>query len=422
MAYTNKEVFTLSSVSVILCECFYNLVCIFLDTFLVAKIMSLTNYSLLYIGLFYLVQYACQILLSILLNYLIKKIKLNFFVTIGSVIMIGLVMAVFFLGDELLVNFIPILAVFYSLGSSFFWTGQNNLATIAVSSRYQVRFFTVKKTSVIFIKALVPFVLGSSIEAMGFSIVAVIMAVFTILLFVFSLFIKPNKKFNMEFKFFGFTKKVIKERKNYKLLWTNYKLAFIYGMSITLIGVLFTFMVYKYTKNDFGLGTIKSIVTAISLIGMFVFLKYYRKRQAKWYTFIPMILVPASGIIMLIWTNIYTIITFFFVYNILSVNLTSLTDMRRAGVIRMLSMHEHVLEHNALFEVLLSISRVIGFGLFVLIGYFNYDWMFIALFAFVIVMFVLFCFYTYRTEQLLIEQDKEWKREHVIYSDKTMTH
>ena len=141
MAYSNKEVFTLSSISVILCECFYNLVCIFLDTFLVAKIMALTNYSLLYIGLFYLVQFTCQIFLSVLLNYLIKKIKLNYFVTIGSVIMIALVMSVFFLGDELLISFIPLLAICYSFGSAFFWTGQNNLATIAVSSKYQVRFF-----------------------------------------------------------------------------------------------------------------------------------------------------------------------------------------------------------------------------------------------------------------------------------------
>ena len=264
--------------------------------------------------------------------------------------------------------------------------------------------------------------LGSSISAMGFSVVAIIMIAFTILLFVFSLFVKPNKKIEMEFKFFSFVKKVVKERKDYKLLWANYWTGFFYGFSITLIGVLFTFMVYKYTKNDFGLGTIKSIVTAISLIAMFVFLKYYRKRQAKWYTFVPMILVPICGVVMLIWTNIYTIITFFFVYNILSVNLTSLTDMRRAGVIRMLSMHEHVLEHNALFEIPLCFARVIGFGLFAIVGYFDYEWMFIALVALVLVMYVLFCYYTYKTEKLLVEQDKQWKKEHMVYNDKSVVH
>ena len=417
-SYSNKEVFTLSSVSVVLCECFYNLVCIFVDTFLIARIMSLTNYNLFYIGLFYGVQYCCQIVLCILVNYLIKKVKLNYFVTIGATIMIGLVMTVFFLNDADLINFIPLLAVFYSFGSSFFWTGQNNLATIAVSSRYQVRFFTVKKTSVIFIKALVPIILGSSISSMGFQIVAIMMVVFTVLLFIFSLFIKPNKKFNMQFNFIGYTKKIIKERKNYKLLWNNYLLAFFYGSSITLLTVLFTYMVFKYMQTDFGLGTVKTIITAVSLLGMFSFLKTYRKRHAKYYTFIPMVIVPIVGIVMIVWTNIYTVIAFFFIWNALSVNLTSLADMRRAGAIRLLSMHEHVLEHNALFETVLHFSRIVGFGLFMLVGYLDTTWAFTILMALILVCYIVFCFLTYRTEGLLVQQDKEWKKSHIVSTEK----
>ena len=420
-SYSNKDVFTLSSISVILCECFYNLVCIFVDTFLIARILSLTDYNLYHIGLFYLVQYAVIIFTSIFLNYLLKKIKLNYFVTIGALIIIALVMCVYFLDGATLIAYLPLLAVCYAFGSSFFWTGQNNLATIAVSSRYQVRFFTVKKTSVIFIKALVPILLGSSISAMGFQVVAIIMIAFTILLFIFSLFVKPNRKFDMNFKFRPFVKQLFQEKKQLKLLWGTYATAFFYGLSITTLSVLFTYMVYKNMQSDFGLGLVKTVLTGVSLIGMFIFMKSYRKKQAKWYCVVPLIAVPIAGIVMLIWTNIYTVLVFFGLYNILTVNLTSLTDMRRAGVIRMLDMHDKVLEHNAVFEMVLAFARMIGFGLFAIIGLVNTDWLFTVGVALILVLFLGFCITTYNTENQLIEQDKEWKKAHMVYNDKPQT-
>lgn len=413
MSYSNKEVFTLSSVSVILCECFYNLVCIFVDTFLIARILSVTDYNIFYIGLFYLIQYAVLLILSVLLNYLRKKIKLNYFVTIGAVIMIGLVMSVYFLNDADLITFLPLLAVVYAFGSCFFWTGQNNLATMAVSSRYQVRFFTVKKTAVIAVKAIVPFILGSSISAMGFHIVAIIMVVFTVLLFISSLFIKPNKEIHLKYKFFFYVKTIFKESKNYKILWTSYLSAFFYGLSITTLSVLFTYMVYVESKSDFSLGLIKSIITAISLLGMFSFLKTYRKKQAGLYTFIPMILVPLAGIIMIFCRNITTIIIFFFTYNVLSVNLTGLSEMRRAGVIRMLDMHEHTLEHNSFYEVMLAFARVVGFGIFVITGLVGTEWMLSICLGINLVAFIAYCIYVYRMEKLLIEQGKTWKKDHL---------
>ena len=156
----------------------------------------------------------------------------------------------------------------------------------------------------------------------------------------------------MEFKFKKFTARIFKDKKKHQLLWTSYLTGLLYGISITIISTLFTYMVCKYTAgDDMALGTVKTVITAVALLSMFSFLKFYRKKHAGWYCYVPMIIVPLAGVLMLCMTNIYTIIVFFALYNVLSVNLTSLTDMRRAGVIRMLDMHSHVLEHNAMFEI-----------------------------------------------------------------------
>ncbi len=421
--YSNKDVFTLSSISVILCECFYNIVCIFVDTFFISRILAITGYSLYHLGMFYFVLYGVRVFLGFGLNYLIRKVKLNYFVTIGAVIMIALVLSVYFLGDAELITYLPLLAAVYCAGSAFFWTGHNNLATIAVSSRYQVRFFTVKRTSVTAIKAIAPFVLGSAISGVGeqgFKIVAILMSVFTILLFIFSLFIKQNKKFTMTFRFFPYVKMMVKDKTGeYKLLKNMYKVGFLCGFGITMFTVLFTFLVFKHFKSDFSLGIVKTCITAVALIGMFIFLKSYRKRQAKWYTFIPMIVIPLAGAVMLAFTNQITVIIFFVCYNVLTVNICSLVEMRRAGIIRLLSMHEHILEHNALYEFILDASRIIGFGLFMIVGVINSDIAFIIMVALFLVLLIFFCFYVYKTEKLLIEQDKEWKKTHIAVSDAT---
>lgn len=421
-SYTNKDVFTVSSVSVILCECFWNLVCIFVDTFLIAKILTLTNYSLYNISLFYAVQYGVVLITSFVFNYFLKKIKLNYFVTIGAIIMICLVSLVYFLSDQALIQYLPLLAVCYGFGSSSFWIGQNNLATIAVSSRYQVRFFSTKKTSVIFVKALVPIILGSFISVAGFGIVAIMMMVCTILLFICSLLVKANGKFDMNFKFKPFLNKILKEKEETKMLRKTYVVAFCTGLSITPLAVLFTYMAYNNMQSDFGLGVVKTVITGLSLISLFIFMKYYRKRHAKEYCFPAMILVPIAGIVMLAWMNIYTILVFFAVYNVLGVDLTSLTDMRRAGSIRMLNMHDQVLEHNALFEVILSFSRILSFSLLAITGLIDTQAMFIVAFAIAIIGFVCFGWATYSTERNLVEQDQQWKKQHVIYNDKNAHH
>ncbi len=421
--YTNKDVFTLSSISVILCECFYYLVTIFVDTFVISRILAITNYEIYHIGILYISIYAVRFLFSWCLNYLLKKIKLNYFVTIGALVMMAIVLSVYFLDDASLINFLPLLGLAYSVGSASYWTGQTNLATVAVSSRYQVRFFTVKRTAVVAVKALAPFVLGSAISGVGesgFKIVAILMAVFTVLLFICSFFVKQNKKFTMTFKFFPFVKKVIKERKQYPLLTNIYCAGFYHAFVISLFGAVFTYLIAKNFQSDFYLGTIKTIVTAVSLLGMFSFLKTYRKRHAFWYTFVPMVLIPLATIIMMFFLNSYTVIIAFAVYNILTVNLTSLVDMRRAGIIRLLDMHEHILEHNALFEVILDIGRLIGFGIFLLVGILNSEIALNILIGIILATTVLYCFHLHRIEKLLIEQDKEWKKSHIAVSDSTI--
>lgn len=416
MSYSNKEVFTLSTVSVIICECILGLLTVFVDTFLVSRILYLTSVSLFHIGFFYLIEYVFMFFAMFFMSYLLKKIKLNYFISIGAVLLIALVAIVYFLSDAALIEFLPLLAVLYSLGLSAFWTGHNNLATIAVSSRYQVRFFSVKKTATTIFKAIIPFILGSSISTMGFHLVAILMMVCAVILFVFSILIKPNKKFEMTYCPFKFTKDIIKKRKENKLLWSVYINAFFYGLSISTVSLTFTFLLYKsFSGSDFALGTTKTIVIGIAILSMIIFTKFYRKKHAKYYTIIPMIVIALASIAMLILTNSYTVIIFYFTYETLAVFSTSISTMRRGAIIRQLSMHDKVLEHNAFYEVALEAGRIISFVFMTLVGLFYSNVLFIIFVAFHVLMLIGYIITTYVIEKNIVQQEKIWKKAHVVH-------
>jgi len=415
MAYSNKEVFTLSSISVIVTECIFNLVSIFIDTFLIARILTFTGYNLYYLGLFYAITFFVMMVFAILLNYTLKYIKLNYYLSLGAIFIMATVLVVYFLSETQLLEYMPLLAFCYGFGNAAFYVGHNNLSTYAVRSRYQIRFFSVKKSSVILIKTIVPLVLGTSITTMGFNVVAIIMAVFTLFLLVFSLLIKPDRKYQIKFKYFSYIKKIIKDKQKYKLLWHNYISGFLYGCSITELTMLFTYFVIKsFDGSNLYLGLAKTAMMVLAFINTLIFLKFYRKRRAKFFTMLPLIIVPIAGVIMTLLMNSYTILIFYTLYNIFVVIIESLTDMRRAGIIRLLSMHDDVIEHNAVYYSTQCLSRTIFFVLIMLAGLFDSQVFLIVLLFVFFANFVLMCINTYYTEKLLIEQDKTWHIENKI--------
>ena len=136
-------------------------------------------------------------------------------------------------------------------------------------------------------------------------------------------------------------------------------------------------------------------------------------------TFLPMILIPVAGIVMMFWFNSYTIIAFYAVYRILTVNVGNLIDMRRAGIIRLINKHEHILEHNALYEIIVDFSRILGFGLCMIVGVIGSYIALYVLIAILLISLIADCLLVYIVEKRLIDLDKEWKKTHIAVSDST---
>ncbi len=417
-----NSVFDLSGISIIACDCLQAIICIFIDLFFVSKILHLEGISvaskITSIGLFYVVYYlvlGCSYLVS---GYALRKINKSLFVSLGSIVLTCVVLMVYLLQDNLY-TFVPLIAFVYGIGFSFFSGGYNSLTQETISSKHQVKFFAVKKIMFQAVYIAFPITLGV-IADIDFSYVTYIMFGIGALLIVFSFLIKPKKSFNQSFNLPKFFKYMKENKETTKPLWLVYVQTFFRGASYDCFTTLITILVISTLGQDNSkLGMFQSIFTACSLVTMFFYLKFYRKKRAPYFILPTIILVSCTIIAILAATTFETVVLFYAVYVILNVILMSISDSRRAGVVRVLSLHSHILESNAFNEFFLAVGRILGSLLLVFAGLFDglvgqNSSLFLKIALGIVCL--LYCGYGISTivlEKALIKQDERFRQEHL---------
>lgn len=416
-----SKIFNLSAISIIACDCLQAVVCIFVDLFLISKILNnpttTVTENIIRIGLFYVIYYCILTGCYAFTGYGLKKINKSIFVTIGSILLTVVIILVNVLQKDLF-TFMPLLAVVYGFGFGFFSGGFNGLTAETISSKHQVRFFAVKRIMFQATYIIFPISLGA-IADLNFSVVAAILLVICVALVVFSFLIRPKQSYHETFNLNSFRKYMWENRKQTKPLWLVYITCFFRGASYDCFTTLITILVMRSFESNTSLGLFQSIFTACSLVTMFVYLKYYRKKRSKQFILPTIILVTCSIVGILCATNKVTIVIFYAVYTILNVILMSIYDSRRAGVVRVLSLHSHILESNALSEFFLGVGRVLGSLFILLAGVFdgmagaNSTLFLKVALGLVCVMYVMYGVCIMWLEKSLIKQDEDFRKAHI---------
>ncbi len=422
-----NRLFDLSGISIIACDCLQAVICIFIDLFFISKVLRFgipdgavdsmqLSKNIISIGLFYAVEYVVLAACYSWTGVFLKKINKSIFVSIGSVLLAITVLLVYLLQENML-TFIPLIAAVYGLAFAFFSSGFHNLTAETISSKHQTRFFAVKKIMFQLTYIIFPISLGY-IADIDFSIVTYIMFGISALLIMFSFMIKPKKTYKMEFNLLSFSKKLVKEKKELKPLWLVYIQAFFRGASYDCFTTFITILVITNVGSNSSLGMFQSIFTAASLITMAFYLKFYRKTRSKWFIGGTVLLVTGTVIGILAATNEISIIIFYAVYVVLNVILMSVSDSRRSGVIRVLSLHSHIIESTAITEFWLGAGRVLSSVLLLLSGLFDGMLGGGTIFLKIVLGIVCFFYCMYGAtlmllEKALIKQDEEFKKAHI---------
>ena len=333
-------------------------------------------------------------------------------------LVIVVVLMVYLLGGLIYV-FYPLIALVYGLAWGFFSSGFNNLTAETISSKHQVRFFAVKKIMYQATYIIFPVTLGLIIDNIDFSFMALIMLGLCAFLIMFSFFIKPKKNFKQSFRILKFAKHLRENSEETKPLWLVYISTFFRGASFDCFTTLITIFVMRTFNSNTSLGLMQSVFTALSLVTMAFYLKYYRKRRAKAFIIPAIVLVSCTIVGILLATNEISIICFYAVYAILNVILMSISDSRRAGVVRQLSLHSHILESNAILEFFLGAGRIVSTLALLFSGIFDAlisseSTLFLKLaLMFVCGMYIMYGLSLCWLEKSLVKQDEDFKKAHI---------
>lgn len=405
-------IFTLSTSSIIVIECLISIIMIFLDTFLVSKLLQLTPGDYTGVALFNFLYYMMIALTMIIGNAILVKMNKGVFMSIGAFLLAMMFIVVYFLGDNI-INWIWLLGIGVGLTYGIFYAGFSALLVEAVSSKNQTIYFSIKNILIFLTKTIFPLVLGTIITK-SFPAMCIILAVVSILIFVFSFFVKCNKGKKRTYNLLKFWRIVREGGEETKPLKTLYLSGFFRGMCFDLIATVLTILVFLQSEgNDFTIGLVQTIFTGAQLISMFIFMKAYHKNLAQWFIFVSLGFITAGAITVIIKPCLVTVLIFYGIYYFFRLFITTITDMRKSSVIRTLSMHEHCLEHNTTYQMAYGPVRALSYLLLCLCLVIPDQQIMVDIcLAYNLVGYIGYSICLFKLERQLIAQDIKWKKEH----------
>lgn len=419
-----SKIFDLSAISIIFCDCIQGILLIFIDLFLVSNVLKNENYDITYriiqIALFYIIYYAVLGISYNFSGFYLKNHNKSVFVSIGAFGFTIVVVLVYILRAQL-ITYLPLIALLYGLSFGFYSPGYHNLTSETISSKHQVRFFAVKRMGFQAVYVIFPLVFGFIDDYVNFSVVIIIMAVLCVALVVFSFLIRPKKVYKLSFNIPKFCRYLKKNKQSTEPLKWVYISNFFRGASIDCFTTFLTILVWIGAQSTSTLGILQSVFTLVSILTLFLYLRYYRKKRSKAFLFPVFILVALSVVAICATggTNMIAITVFYGVYTILNVIYISLSDSRKASVVRILSLHSHILESTAIMELTLAGGRVFSSALLLLSGVFdgligNNSHIFLLItLGIVAVLYICLGLSLYFIEKSLIRQDMQFHKIHV---------
>ena len=377
------------------CFCINNILYMFLNTFMVAYFITLTNYNYKLISIYYIANFICIALTFYLLGNIIKKhSKVKIFRT--GIVLYCLYILLIALLKEKIVDYHVLLGALYGIVQGILWAPGLSLVNEYVKDDSN-NFVSMKSILTQILKIIMPFILGASIELTSFSFIAIIILFLSVIQFFFSLLIKDDTKSrNSNYNL----KEYIKYVKNKKLLKTYYKLVACDGIVNYMLATVVTILIVTSFKTTFNLGMLTTIFSACSIISVYIFQRKIKRNINT--TKICTIMMIISLITLLIDINKYTVIIYNLFNSLFLILLINSAETKRYEIITKdkKASNNYIVEHQILSEICLNIARILGYIVLLVASILNKPIIFKIM---LIIITIIIVIYSY----LLINIEKE---------------
>lgn len=343
-----------------------NVLYMFVNTFMVAYFITLTNYDYKQISIYYVLSFIAILLTFLTFGRIIKNKNQVWVFRSGIIAYCLYILILAFLKEKIVTYFAP-LGFFYGIVQGLIWVAAHTLVNEHTQNNTN-KFISFKSIISKILKIFFPIVFGVSIELTSFSYVAKIVILLSITQFIFSLFIEDkaktyDKKYNL--------KEYINLVKNNDKFKTVYKLCTCDGIVNYLLETLIVILTVMTFKTTISLGVITTITAICSILSVYIF-QY--KLKSNWKILkICNIMMVSSVLLLLINISKPTIIIYNVCTAIFLVILSNTGDTKRYEIVseNEIVVKDYIVEHQVVCEAILNITRIIAYILLFVISLFN---------------------------------------------------
>lgn len=361
-----EEKLTKSAIGIMGSLLINNVLYMFVNTFMVAYFITLTNYDYKQISIYYVLSFIAILLTFLTFGRIIKNKNQVWVFRSGIIAYCLYILILAFLKEKIVTYFAP-LGFFYGIVQGLIWVAAHTLVNEHTQNNTN-KFISFKSIISKILKIFFPIVFGVSIELTSFSYVAKIVILLSITQFIFSLFIEDkaktyDKKYNL--------KEYINLVKNNDKFKTVYKLCICDGIVNYLLETLIVILTVMTFKTTISLGVITTITAICSILSVYIF-QY--KLKSNWKILkICNIMMVSSVLLLLINISKPTIIIYNVCTAIFLVILSNTGDTKRYEIVseNEIVVKDYIVEHQVVCEAILNITRIIAYILLFVISLFN---------------------------------------------------
>ncbi len=354
------------NISLLVTSSINTIVVLFTNTFLVAYLLQNSTDNIFNVGLFYVIVYAILGSFYFVLSPAVKKFNKLFFYRTGIVLKVLLALTVVLAKDHIL-QYFTVIAVVKGIGESFYWVSYNSLRNELMSNSFIKRFISLSMMMDKTINIIFPILIGSFIDLTSFGTIAIYALGLSLVQVVFSLFIPSTKQSNQEFSVKNYLQAI--ENSGHKKLFTNLIYTFLLSGFRNIVGTLIIFFVMLTFGSNTDLGIITSVFSVVSIVVLFVYSKFYKQEKHNWLLVACAALSMVSMVGLLVEVSKVTLILYYFAFVVALSMPDAMKDINRNFLVKNFLGPEFIVENMAFIELLLNLSRVVGYLLLMLVGY-----------------------------------------------------
>lgn len=349
-----------------------NIVSIFVSTFLISYIYSISNNYVMNIGLFYAFNYIAMGVMYFVVSSLIDKTNRVWFYRLAIVVRAAFILSVIFVGEKL-AHLVILAGALHGFSEACYWTSynlmKNELVSKSLIKKYSINQMMIEKS----VSIIIPLVLGSLIDAESFKSSAIIVLVIAVIEMIVSMFIKSKRPKDSSFNFKEFIQRTKALGEQKCLVADCVVNGGLYGF-VTTVSPMATIMIMYSFGSNFSLGLLTSVFSFCAMVFVFGISKFTRTGKRAWLFMLAAFMPLLSSLLLVLKVTKTTVIIFNLFFIVLSMVHSYTYDVARNFVIKKLGMYDSIAEFQCAIECFMAFCRVLGFLVVVAAGAIGSIW------------------------------------------------